>query len=127
MELGAVKFPWADPDKMAADANSLRSQAKAVSAALDEGDVLAYHEAALALGASPDEVDPVEPDRLRTFTLRFVEPVQQPNPEPRSFAQIILDNSLLITMVVGALVVAVVGYQTQSSTTHRSTAGTART
>ena len=34
-------------------------------------------------------------------------------PEPRTFAQILLDNSLLITMIAGAFVVAFVGFQSQ--------------
>jgi len=113
MELGETKFPWADPDKMAGDANRLRSLAEVITTALHEGDVDAYGEVARELGADPDEADPIGPERHGKLELRFVAPVQIPHPEPRSFADFLLDNSLLLTMVVGAVVVATVGFQTQ--------------
>lgn len=117
--LRGEKFPWADPDAIAEDADDLRVTARTIVAALDAGDDAAYEAAARPLVGTVAEVQ-VEriaaahrDQAARPLAPPLPQPVVVAGAERRSFAQVLLDNSLLITMVVGAIVVAIVGYQTQ--------------
>jgi hypothetical protein len=116
--LRGEKFPWADPDHVAGSADELRMIARTIVAALRAQDESAYADAAQRIVGAADDT---QVERLLTApegrpapTVRPVmAPLSTPRPERRSFAQMMLDNSLLITMIVGAVVVAFVGYQAE--------------
>ena len=116
--LRAAKFPWDEPDTIAADADNLRNAAKAIAMYLDVGDASSYQEAAEEMVGSIDHGQ-AQRAAAHQGRLGLRHPAATPAPvrvmgsESRNFAQILLDNSLLITMIVGAFVVAFVGFQTQ--------------
>ena len=117
--LRGEKFPWQDPDAIAEDADDLRVTAKTIVTALEARDEAAYIVAAQPLvGAVADtQVARIAAAHHDQPTATLAPPPPQPvvvaPAERRSVAQVLLDSSLLITMVVGAIVVAIVGYQTQ--------------
>jgi hypothetical protein len=114
--LRAEKFPWADPDRTAADATTLRNQAMGLLLALRTGDTDGYATAAHdVVGDTPTRENG---PRTRTGGVAFediaaLEREISTGALPRNLSQKLLDNALLITMIIGALVVALVGYQTE--------------
>jgi hypothetical protein len=117
--LRGERFPWAEADQIAADADELRNAASSILTALRAGDAASYQSCAeLVVGS-------VERDQVQRLTdahgtrTHFrpsappASPVAIAGASRRSVAQLLLDNSLLITMLVGAFVVAFVGFQSQ--------------
>jgi hypothetical protein len=115
-----TKYPWEHPDELCTSAEKLRSLLRAIKRAVIARDTEAYQQSARKMFATDTDFA----DALERGTARLAadQPQYVPPPSPqrtlkasthRSLPQFLLDNVLFITMVSAALIVMIVGYQTQ--------------
>jgi len=115
--LMSEEFPWPEPKRVASEAESLRQQASAIRDALVAANQDAYRAAVRSLVGADAFADFMERTDTGSTAEQLLPDAERQRPqakkEKRSFNQRLLDNSMLLVMVVAALVVAFVGYQTE--------------